>query len=92
MGFIEKMNKQEKQAFIGSIKGKSVLTPEEIKIIHEHFPKIRKRLIRVPKEVTPREMFGRNSKCPCGSGKKYKHCHLGRYKTENQPISAVVSG
>ena len=20
--------------------------------------------------------IGRNDKCPCGSGKKYKHCHL----------------
>ena len=21
------------------------------------------------------EKVGRNEKCPCGSGKKYKHCH-----------------
>lgn len=21
--------------------------------------------------------FGRNEKCPCGSGKKFKHCHYG---------------
>lgn len=21
---------------------------------------------------------GRNSPCPCGSGKKFKHCHLGK--------------
>jgi SEC-C motif-containing protein len=21
---------------------------------------------------------GRNDSCPCGSGKKYKHCHAGR--------------
>jgi preprotein translocase subunit SecA len=23
---------------------------------------------------------GRNELCPCGSGKKYKHCHLGRFE------------
>lgn len=22
--------------------------------------------------------LGRNDDCPCGSGKKYKHCHLGK--------------
>ena len=26
-------------------------------------------------EVTPRNKIGRNSLCPCGSGKKYKKCH-----------------
>jgi preprotein translocase subunit SecA len=28
-----------------------------------------KRPVRVEKKV------GRNEPCPCGSGKKYKHCH-----------------
>jgi hypothetical protein len=27
--------------------------------------------------IRPRPMAGRNDKCPCGSGKKYKQCHLG---------------
>lgn len=27
--------------------------------------------------VRPRPMAGRNDRCPCGSGKKYKQCHLG---------------
>ncbi len=26
----------------------------------------------------PKPIAGRNDVCPCGSGKKYKHCHLGR--------------
>jgi preprotein translocase subunit SecA len=26
--------------------------------------------------VTPRHKVGRNEKCPCGSGKKFKHCCL----------------
>ncbi len=26
-------------------------------------------------ESAPRVMVGRNEACPCGSGKKYKHCH-----------------
>ena len=28
-----------------------------------------------PEEPAPREKIGRNEPCPCGSGKKYKHCH-----------------
>jgi len=27
------------------------------------------------KTVVNKEKVGRNEKCPCGSGKKYKHCH-----------------
>ena len=27
--------------------------------------------------VRPKAMAGRNDRCPCGSGKKYKQCHLG---------------
>jgi preprotein translocase subunit SecA len=28
-----------------------------------------------PKPVVAGKKVGRNEKCPCGSGKKYKHCH-----------------
>ncbi len=28
--------------------------------------------------MRPPAMAGRNDRCPCGSGKKYKHCHVGR--------------
>jgi hypothetical protein len=27
--------------------------------------------------LRPKAVAGRNEPCPCGSGKKYKHCHLG---------------
>jgi hypothetical protein len=27
--------------------------------------------------LRPKAIAGRNDPCPCGSGKKYKHCHLG---------------
>ena len=27
--------------------------------------------------------IGRNDPCPCGSGKKYKHCCLGKLSIEN---------
>ena len=30
---------------------------------------------RQPVKTKPGEKIGRNSPCPCGSGKKYKHCH-----------------
>jgi preprotein translocase subunit SecA len=34
--------------------------------------------LRNPKDPTTWGKVGRNEACPCGSGKKYKHCH-GRY-------------
>jgi len=35
------------------------------------------REIQLPKITVRREMpkVGRNDPCPCGSGKKFKHCH-----------------
>lgn len=33
----------------------------------------------------------RNEPCWCGSGKKYKHCHLGREKEPALPLSAISS-
>jgi preprotein translocase subunit SecA len=33
---------------------------------------------RNPKDPTTWGKVGRNEECPCGSGKKFKHCH-GRY-------------
>ena len=30
---------------------------------------------RAPKAIEPRRKVGRNERCPCGSGKKYKQCH-----------------
>jgi preprotein translocase subunit SecA len=33
---------------------------------------------RKPNDPTSWGKVGRNEPCPCGSGKKYKHCH-GRY-------------
>jgi preprotein translocase subunit SecA len=33
---------------------------------------------RKPNDPTTWGKVGRNEPCPCGSGKKYKHCH-GRY-------------
>lgn len=34
------------------------------------------RLLYPPKPVTKAITIGRNELCPCGSGKKYKHCCL----------------
>jgi preprotein translocase subunit SecA len=31
----------------------------------------------VPVRSRPERHVGRNDACPCGSGKKYKRCHLG---------------
>jgi len=34
------------------------------------------RLLNPPKPITKTITTGRNDPCPCGSGKKYKHCCL----------------
>jgi preprotein translocase subunit SecA len=34
---------------------------------------------RNPKDPTSWGKVGRNEPCPCGSGKKFKHCH-GKYQ------------
>lgn len=33
---------------------------------------------------------GRNDPCPCGSGKKYKSCHMQREKTSKSSKKALV--
>jgi len=33
------------------------------------------RVLKVEKVVSGQEKIGRNDPCPCGSGKKFKHCH-----------------
>jgi hypothetical protein len=38
-----------------------------------------------PKPKTTRIKIGRNDACPCGSGKKYKKCHL------NQPLAETLT-
>jgi len=45
--------------------------PERPKIVQTNAPNapVRKRTVRAEDKV------GRNAPCPCGSGKKYKHCH-----------------
>ena len=42
-----------------------------------------KKVVRVSGPVrNPIPKIGRNSACPCGSGKKYKRCHMGREDAE----------
>ena len=46
--------------------------------------------------TTPTEIdgsnVGRNDPCPCGSGKKYKNCHLGKEEREFSALERVESG
>jgi len=46
---------------------KAVARPEDMKVGSE--PGVKK-----PRTVKPSDKIGRNSPCPCGSGKKYKQC------------------
>jgi len=46
---------------------------------------------RQPVRKVADETVGRNDPCPCGSGKKYKHCH-GASGAAAQPTGKAVSG
>ncbi len=47
-------------------------------------------LLPAGKDWQSRLKTGRNEPCPCGSGKKYKKCHLGAdEKAESQDISKI---
>ncbi len=35
---------------------------------------------------------GRNNPCPCGSGKKYKKCCLGKVDKKGSAIAGVIAG
>lgn len=48
---------------------KQRLSHEEIDELHQDKPQSSQPLVRAQAKV------GRNDHCPCGSGKKYKHCH-----------------
>jgi len=43
--------------------------PPTPKVVQTSGPTVPKRAVRVTDKV------GRNDPCPCGSGRKYKHCH-----------------
>jgi preprotein translocase subunit SecA len=43
--------------------------PPTPKVVQTSGPTVPKRAVRNPDKV------GRNDPCPCGSGRKYKHCH-----------------
>lgn len=37
-------------------------------------------------ETRKKNKIGRNDPCPCGSGKKYKHCHYEIDKNSQEPV------
>lgn len=47
---------------------KAVAKPEEMQVGGDS-------PVKKPRTVKPSDKVGRNSPCPCGSGKKFKHCH-----------------
>lgn len=57
-------NKNNWQVIVGIESDK----PEDISDVEQ--------LLNPPKPITKAITIGRNEPCPCGSGKKYKHCCL----------------
>lgn len=48
----------------------------------ENYPNLKKLNTNHPR--VGQQKVGRNDPCPCGSGKKYKKCHLAAYSTADQ--------
>ena len=46
---------------------------------------------RPRRPVKAGQKVGRNDPCPCGSGKKYKHCHGRRDVAQGAPVPAMAS-
>ncbi len=85
-GLFEEMKFNAKKAIVSNIFGVELYTPEEIEELkkkqeeylqaqlaaHQQAAEAKqaaKQVTRSPSKV------GRNDPCPCGSGKKFKHCH-----------------
>ncbi len=51
--------------------------------------KILERLFSPKKAVDGEKELGRNDNCWCGSGKKYKRCHLGRDEHKRRMKTAL---
>jgi hypothetical protein len=47
-------------------------------------------MIQLPKETKTYKEPGRNEKCPCESGKKYKDCCLAKAKKEQENIRMAI--
>ena len=46
----------------------------------------------IPRQIVGGKQIGRNSKCPCGSGKKFKNCHGSqRSEVRNQKLEKIQS-
>jgi Mlc titration factor MtfA (ptsG expression regulator) len=50
--------------------------PQLYAMLREMFHQDTRSLLSLPNLARKRQRYGRNDPCPCGSGKKYKHCCL----------------
>ncbi len=77
----ELSNRYRKIKKFGSILSKNPISESEIKKLYNVF-NIEKRAYKdietLPKPEITKVKVGRNDPCPCGSGKKYKKCCLGK--------------
>lgn len=53
-----------------------IFTGETVRAVHEQMDARRDELERLGYRFKKRTSIGRNSSCPCGSGRKYKKCCL----------------
>jgi len=69
-------------ALVDSVKSDTIRYLYHVQVVQEQAP-TRPRVLQTNapgitarrKPVSAKDKIGRNSACPCGSGKKYKHCH-----------------
>ncbi len=90
-GLFENMRQEVKKAIVRNIFTVRLYTPEEIEEIKRRQQELLEAQLKAHQEAAAkaenqaqqnagpiqrtRTKVGRNDPCPCGSGKKYKHCH-----------------
>ena len=62
------------EELLNKLKSQLIVLLINIKIIKETENNNDKKEVVTNKEFTSKKKIGRNEPCPCGSGKKYKHC------------------
>lgn len=80
---LKEMKEAERRAVIhhehlrdGRTRLKTVVTGERLSDIHAALDRAQAEAERLGASNFHRTRIGRNSSCPCGSGRKFKKCHI----------------
>lgn len=77
------------EAISEKLKESGLIIENQLEVKEQHLKKDKElyedlRKLNTPQPVIAEHKYGRNEPCPCGSGKKYKTCHLAQENAEMQ--------